>query len=40
MASLGYTLLESEDMPLVIRQHRRLYELIGAHATLWRRDQE
>lgn len=38
-SDLGYTLLESEDMPLVIRQHARLYELIGAHATLWRRGQ-
>ena len=37
MPTLGYDLLESEDMPLAIRQHRRLYELIGAHATLWQR---
>lgn len=33
----GFDPLEAYDMPLVIRHHRRFYELIGAHATLWQR---
>jgi len=33
----GLKLVEEEDMPLVIRHHRRFYEMIGAHATLWRK---
>ena len=39
MNGLGYTLVKEEEMPLVIRQHRRLYELIGAQATVWRREE-
>ena len=34
---VGLELVASEDMPLVIRHHRRFFELIGAHATLWRK---
>ena len=34
---VGLELVSAEDMPLVIRHHRRFFELIGAHATLWRK---
>jgi hypothetical protein len=36
MEGMGYVLVDSKEMPLVIRQHRRLYELIGAWATVWK----
>jgi hypothetical protein len=35
MEGMGYVLVREEEMPLVIRQHARLYELIAAQATVW-----
>jgi len=35
MGEQGMELVEEQDLPLIIRQHSRLYELIGAHATIW-----
>jgi hypothetical protein len=37
MSHLGFELVKEDDMPLIIRQHARLYEFIGAKATIWRR---
>ena len=37
MAEQGMELVEERDLPLLIRQHSRLYEFIGAHATIWRK---
>ncbi len=33
----GFTLLHQEDVPLLIREHRRKFEYIISHATVWRR---
>jgi len=38
LEDIGFTNLESYDMPFVIRHHARFYELIGAQATIWQRD--
>jgi len=35
MEGMGYVLVKEEEMPFVIRQHARLYELIAAQATVW-----
>lgn len=35
MMRLGFELVEQRDLPLVIRQHQRLYELVWAHTTIW-----
>ncbi|KAM3567700.1 hypothetical protein VYU27_010160 [Nannochloropsis oceanica] len=35
MEGMDYVLVREEEMPLVIRQHSRLYELIAAQATVW-----
>jgi 5-histidylcysteine sulfoxide synthase/putative 4-mercaptohistidine N1-methyltranferase len=37
LQEVGFTNLESYDMPLVIRHHARFYEMIGAQATIWQR---
>ncbi len=33
-----FTLLEEDDVPLIIREHRRKYELIVAAMTIWQRN--
>ena len=33
----GFELLDQEDMPLLIREHQRKYQLIVSHAMIFRR---
>ena len=33
----GFDLLDEEDMPLLIREHQRKYQLIVSHAMVFRR---
>jgi putative 4-mercaptohistidine N1-methyltranferase len=33
----AFDLLRSEDMPLLIREHARKFQLVVSHATVWRR---
>lgn len=37
LETLGFVRLEVKDMPLAICHHDRFFELIGSHATLWKR---
>lgn len=39
-AERGFELLGEEDMPLVIREHERKYQLIVSHAMVFRRLEE
>lgn len=33
----GYELLHQQDLPFMIREHRRKYEYVVSHVTIWRR---
>ena len=39
LASLlpGFELLHQQDLPFMIREHRRKYEYVVSHVTIWRR---
>uniref|UniRef100_I2CQU2 Uncharacterized protein n=2 Tax=Nannochloropsis gaditana TaxID=72520 RepID=I2CQU2_NANGC len=37
MGGLGFKLLKEQEMPLIIHQHARLFELITPMATVWQK---
>ena len=40
MDDLGFSLLDEEDMPLLIREHERKYQFIISHAMVFQRRKE